>query len=278
MNNAIAYMAKNCAFDAAHYTWVFIDGGKLYPIKMNTLEQKLLTHGDYAAPLRTKEVKQPFDNTAVLIRFRDASYALFTFDCRDSTLYEANMWGGIDGELLEEKGRSKIKILTLHFKPRPEQFNGVPPASEEHNPKGKSQDALTLVSMSPQLPQNIKDSLVENIIPLMKMITLYIPCASEGLLQGESIEYYRPINIGNNEKRKRKGKAALYEWRTVTLERKRYGLPSAPKGGTHASPRLHQRRGHWVTSKLGKRFWRGESVVGKAENGMIFHDYEAKTL
>jgi hypothetical protein len=276
MDGAIAYMAKNCAFDAAHYTWVFIDGGKLGLINANTLETKLLEHGDYATPLRTREVKQPFDNMAVVVRFRDETYALFTFDCRDSMLYEVNMWGGIDGELVAQKELTKVKILTLHFRPRPEQFKGVPPASEEHNPKGKSQDALVLVSMLPQLPQNVKDSLVENIIPLLKKLSLYIPCASEGLLTGNDLEYYRPKALGNNAKRIRKGKSPLFEWRTVTLERKRHGLPSAPKGGTHASPRLHQRRGHWSVSKLGKKYWRRETVVGNPDNGMLFHDYTNK--
>jgi hypothetical protein len=282
MNEAIAYMAKTCAFDAAHYTWIFIGKEKLRSIVMSTLEKKMLAHGDYSAPLRTREVKQPFDNMAIVADFgggeEGTSYAMFTFDCRDSMLYEINMWGGIgEGSTIEKPTYKKTKILTLHFRPRPEQFKGVPPASEEHNPEGKSLDALTLVSMPPELPQHIKDAMVRSVIPTTKMIALYIPCASEGLLQGEELEYYKPSNMGNNEKRKRKGKSALYEWRTVTLERKRHGLPSAPKGGTHASPRLHQRRGHWVTSKLGKRFWRAEAVVGKAENGMIFHDYEDKS-
>jgi hypothetical protein len=271
MNEAIANIAKDCAFDAAHYTWVHIDREKIVPTEMGVLEKKMLAHGDYAAPLKTKEVKQPFDNIAVVMGFGkvgpvDDSYLLFTFDCRDSMLYEAHMWG--------QREVTDFPVLTLHFKPKPEQFKGVPPASAEHNPEGKSPDALVLVSMPPNLPQHTKDGMVKTIIPIMKMVALYIPCASEGLLQGEELDYYRPRSAGNNAKRKRKGKSALYEWSTVTLERKRQGLPSAPKGGTHASPRLHQRRGHWVTSKLGKRFWRAEAVVGKAENGMLFHDYK----
>lgn len=70
------------------------------------------------------------------------------------------------------------------------------------------------------------------------------------------------------------GRVPTYEWRTVALE------PRAPrtdhKGGTHASPRQHTRRGHWATSKLGKRFWRPPCTVGKAGNGIVFHDYAVK--
>ena len=273
MNEAIATVAKNCHFDAAHYTWIYIDREKINPTEMGAIEEKMLAHGDYAAPLKTREVKQPFDNMAVVIGFGKVgnsldSYLLFTFDCRDSMLYEVHMWG--------QREVTHTPVATLHFKPKPEQFKGVPPASKEHNPLGKKQEDLTLVSIVPYLPQDTKDGIIKTIVPIMKMVALYIPCASEGLLQGEQLDYYRPSNLGNNAKRIRKGKTPLYEWRTVTLERKRYGLPSAPKGGTHASPRLHQRRGHWAVSKLGKKYWRRETVVGNPDNGMIFHDYTTK--
>lgn len=271
MNETIAHLAKSCAFDAAHYTWIYVDRGKLTTMPVAALEDKLLAHGDYAAPLKTREIKQPFENMAVVVGFDkigtiNDSAMLFTFDCRDSFLYEAKMWSPHKG--------SSVNVMTIHFKAKPEQFKDVPPATAEHNPKGKSVDQLVLVSITPSLPDAAKKGLVDSIIPIMKLLALYIPCASAGLMQGERLDYYRPSNMGNNEKRKKKGKSALYEWKTVTLELKRPELPSAPKGGTHASPRLHQRRGHWVTSKLGKRFWRSEAVVGKAENGMLFHDYK----
>jgi len=276
MNDAIANIAKTCPFDAAHYTWVFVENKKLTAENVAKMEEKMLAHGNYAAPLKTREVKQPFENMAVVVGMgtvgsSDDAHILLTFDCRDSMLYEAHMWGQP-----QRLGGTDLRVLTLYFKPKPELFKEVPPPSKEYNPKGKDVSDLTLVSILPQLPQNMKDGLIKTIIPLMKLVALYVPCASEGLLQGEELDYYKPSNMGNNEKRFRKGKSKLYEWRTVTLERKRHGLPSAPKGGTHASPRLHQRRGHWATSKLGKRYWRSEAVVGKAENGMLFHDYESK--
>jgi len=41
---------------------------------------------------------------------------------------------------------------------------------------------------------------------------------------------------------------------------------SEPQGGHHASPTPHDRRGHWVTNKKGKRFWRrAAQVLGGAE-------------
>lgn len=76
----------------------------------------------------------------------------------------------------------------------------------------------------------------------------------------------------SNPRRKAKGKRPLFTWTTVNLDAPRY--ISEPKGGTHASPRLHDRRGHWVTSKLGKRFWRKDAKVGSAKNGIAFQTYQ----
>lgn len=72
--------------------------------------------------------------------------------------------------------------------------------------------------------------------------------------------------------RQRLGKRPFVSWTTINLDAPRY--KSEPKGGTHASPRLHDRRGHWATSKLGKRFWRKDSKVGSAKNGITIQSYE----
>lgn len=77
-----------------------------------------------------------------------------------------------------------------------------------------------------------------------------------------------------NPKRETKGKKPLYDWHTVTIEPKK---PAAePKGGTHASPRPHDRRGTWCTSKLGKKYWRKNCVVNKNKEGFVFKDYVVK--
>jgi hypothetical protein len=78
-----------------------------------------------------------------------------------------------------------------------------------------------------------------------------------------------------NPSRIKRGKKPLFEWTTVVIQPR---APKAePKGGTHASPRQHDRRGHWVTSPRGKRFWRKPSRVGKARDGIIFHDYAVRS-
>lgn len=78
-----------------------------------------------------------------------------------------------------------------------------------------------------------------------------------------------------NSKRKAKGKPpALFDWRTVVIAPPPEPVP--PKGGTHASPRLHDRRGHWRNHPSGKQVWVKACKVGDAAKGVIFKDYEVK--
>lgn len=76
-----------------------------------------------------------------------------------------------------------------------------------------------------------------------------------------------------NRKRAAKGKGpALIDWHTVTVEPPMQ--KAEHKGGTHASPRLHDRRGHWRKYPSGKVGWVRECKVGDASRGTVFHDYK----
>lgn len=82
-----------------------------------------------------------------------------------------------------------------------------------------------------------------------------------------------PDEIAINKKRMNKGKKPLIEFRLITVDGKKSALPSMPQG-THASPRLHWRRGHWRTmKKSGKKVWIDPMLVGDEENGKIIKDY-----
>lgn len=86
-----------------------------------------------------------------------------------------------------------------------------------------------------------------------------------------------PEEIVTNKKRINKGKKPLIEFRLITVDGKKPSLPSMPHG-THASPRLHWRRGHWRTmKKSGKKVWIDSMLVGDEENGKIIKDYAVGT-
>ncbi len=71
--------------------------------------------------------------------------------------------------------------------------------------------------------------------------------------------------------RARKGKAPLFSYWTLVLPaRLQKGLP---QGGTHASPRVHLRRGHPREYAQGLYTWVQPAVVGNKSMGMVHKDY-----
>lgn len=87
---------------------------------------------------------------------------------------------------------------------------------------------------------------------------------------------YQPAvkaNSPTNKRRIANGKPALiYDWRTVVVEPKK--TKSESLGGTHASPRQHERRGHWRVTSAGRKVWVRNCTVGDASKGTVFHDYK----
>lgn len=81
-------------------------------------------------------------------------------------------------------------------------------------------------------------------------------------------------NSLTNKRRAAKGKPPLiYDWHTVVIAPPQ---PKAPaQGGTHASPRRHERRSHWRTLKSGRRVEVSACWVGDARLGTIFKDYQS---
>ena len=76
-----------------------------------------------------------------------------------------------------------------------------------------------------------------------------------------------------NSKRAAKGQGPiLFDWHTVKVEPAQ--SKGSYKGGTHASPRLHDRRGHWRKYPSGKVGWVKPCKVGDASRGVVFKDYE----
>ncbi len=90
------------------------------------------------------------------------------------------------------------------------------------------------------------------------------------------VEAYQPTvkaNSPTNKRRIANGEPALiFDWRTVVIEPKQDKSESL--GGTHASPRQHERRGHWRVTASGRKVWVRNCKVGNASNGVVFHDYK----
>ena len=92
---------------------------------------------------------------------------------------------------------------------------------------------------------------------------------------GVSMETVRPKKKFINALRAKKGKTLLeYEHRTICIDPALTRMPGmVSAGGSHASPRLHWRRGHIRTLVAGRKVEVKPCIVGDVSKGTIVHDY-----
>jgi len=66
-----------------------------------------------------------------------------------------------------------------------------------------------------------------------------------------------------------------YEWKVLKVEPRLAAqlVDAEPPGGTHASPRAHDRRGHWRSLPTGRKIWVNPCRVGDPDNGIVLKDY-----
>jgi hypothetical protein len=86
-----------------------------------------------------------------------------------------------------------------------------------------------------------------------------------------SVPTLRDIEV--NQKKLRKNKAPVIEFRLISITGKEQPKTPSTTHETHASPRQHWRRGHWRSYKSGKRAWVEPMLVGDEANGKIIKDY-----
>lgn len=94
------------------------------------------------------------------------------------------------------------------------------------------------------------------------------------LAQSKDVVYAAPSETRNNVMQVAKSKKPLWEYKVVKLSQVRD--KSVWKGGTHASPRFHPKRGHERICASGKRVWVSPCYVGDPKNGVIEHDYDGR--
>ena len=84
--------------------------------------------------------------------------------------------------------------------------------------------------------------------------------------------------IALNKKREAKGKTPLFEYKILLLDmRAEHSNSAETSGGTHASPRIHLRRGH-IRRLPNKIVWVNASVVGNRKAGIVTKDYSISKM
>lgn len=79
-----------------------------------------------------------------------------------------------------------------------------------------------------------------------------------------------------NKKRAKAGKFPVVEHKTLVIRLDAQRNANKDQGGTHASPRVHLRRGHVRKMESGRRVWVQACVVG-SKHGMVLKDYKIST-
>lgn len=88
---------------------------------------------------------------------------------------------------------------------------------------------------------------------------------------GQVIETHEPSRK-LNAKRERYGKPPLVSYKTLLVKKPLAQSQGRDVGGTHASPRLHLRRGH-IRRRFGREFWVRSTIVGDKSRGLLLKDY-----
>jgi hypothetical protein len=91
--------------------------------------------------------------------------------------------------------------------------------------------------------------------------TAYLPIVEKPFTDQRNVEKNRPLK---------------YTWHTLVVGAE--AILREDRGGVHASPRQHDRRGHQRRLRSGKVVWVKPCKVGSAAQGAVFKDYAVRTL
>ncbi len=108
--------------------------------------------------------------------------------------------------------------------------------------------------------------------------TFWVASALDTIARSNTIIVDNEPSEKLNKKRLKKGKSPFYSYKTLHIKPIETTLTGTlPKGGTHASPRVHLRRGHIRHMTSGRDIWVSPCVVGNKENGLVEKDYRIET-
>ena len=117
----------------------------------------------------------------------------------------------------------------------------------------------------PRNPFKTRKDSIESSFALAKNVFYVIGCSNVEMVKNQPPEAL-------NKKRARTGKLPILEYKTLALKVTAPSQQQNQLGGTHASPRLHLRRGHVRRLQSGRRVWVQPCVVG-SPHGAIVKDY-----
>ena len=250
MNPKVAKAAALVSFDAADYTWVDLSDRNITNAEIHSYMQDLQSYPVAKMPML-------FEKMAVLL--------------------PPDMGEGGVATLERVEGTLRFAMWTFSWK------GEKPPYEVFLVNRGDDSGGWSVnVRVDEQLMTSLqrthgKDKAEEMITQSAGRIVAVIYCAT--LVDAAVTESYTCPRNPSNEKRRRKKKLPLYEWKTIMIdpnEVKRV-RDAARASKPREKYREHEVRGHWaVRRKSGKRYWVRAHKRGDPSKGSVFHDYQLK--
>jgi hypothetical protein len=103
-----------------------------------------------------------------------------------------------------------------------------------------------------------------------RVVTEFLMAVHEQSVGAEEVEAPERLN----RKRLKRGKVPLFAYKVLTIGKPK--RPTEHKGGTHASPRSHLRRGYYRMSRGGVRHWVKPCMVKGETPGFVHKDYKVE--
>jgi hypothetical protein len=250
VNPLIAKLVAISPFSPINHIWFDLsDLHKIYGRLNEKLKQKT-TLKDLVEGGLVENYPMPFEKIAVAMTASPAppnSYYVVTME-RVGDVITFSVWGmGFDGPASTVIVHTYLNHMKSEFNPKYQKMmadKGITDYRQRH---------LAIVGML-----------------LFTFISI-----SHGDVPPEHRTGYRCIDNPKNIKRIKRGKKPLFEWETIVVESKP-AVPSVSLGGTHASPKPHDRRGHQRRLKSGKTVYIRPTTINKHKiktEGFIHHDY-----
>lgn len=137
-------------------------------------------------------------------------------------------------------------------------------------------EMINALKLAPKYKDKTEAQIVDDFVDMARQTyaQMYVSLMDKG--KNASTPMYAATPNPANEKRIRKGKRPLFEWKVIDVTARHIAPEGEGKTGrTHASPRRHVRRGHHRKLASGKVVWVKQMWVGKIEFGYIHHSYTA---
>lgn len=128
---------------------------------------------------------------------------------------------------------------------------------------------------SSRVPDDRKDFVIDQATAYAVFTGQVMWCLTHG-----GVRTYTPSAVRRQKRmahRKRTKANKVLEYKVLKLDLSNPPPEASDCGGTHASPRLHLRRGHWRKYKSGIERWIKPTWVGDKDLGVIHKDYEVTT-